>query len=131
LTFPDCLEGIDDGNLALETSPDPCMGATYLALDPIRGIRRITRTSPIPGAMANAFTVPALTGPEPRFRPPLATAPVPRQTPSRRGIPLQVEYPPDTHDFYQVAIPLDRFGIHNVCPILLFRISAEGDFEDL
>jgi hypothetical protein len=45
--------------------------------------------------------------------------------------PLQVEYPPGIRDFYQVAIPLARFGIPDVCPILLFRISNEGDFEDL
>ena len=44
--------------------------------------------------------------------------------------PLQVEYPPGIQDSYQVAIPLDRFGIPDVCPILLFRIDSEGDFED-
>lgn len=45
--------------------------------------------------------------------------------------PLQVEYPPGIQDSYQVAIPLDRFGIPDVCPILLFRIDSEGDFEDV
>jgi len=45
--------------------------------------------------------------------------------------PLQVEYPPGIQDSYQVAIPLDRFGIADVCPILLFRIDSEGDFEDV
>ena len=43
---------------------------------------------------------------------------------------LQVEYPPGIHDYYRVALPLDRYGIDDVCPILLFRISAEGSFED-
>jgi molecular chaperone DnaJ len=50
---------------------------------------------------------------------------------SLEELPLQVEYPPGIQDHYQVAIPLDRFGIHDICPILLFRISIEGDFEDL
>jgi len=45
--------------------------------------------------------------------------------------PLQVEYPPGIQDSYQVAIPLDRYGIPDVCPILLFRIASEGDFEDV
>lgn len=44
---------------------------------------------------------------------------------------LQVEYPPGIQDFYRIAIPLDRYGIPDVCPVLLFRISSEGDFEDL
>jgi molecular chaperone DnaJ len=44
---------------------------------------------------------------------------------------MQVEYPPGIQDYYQIAIPLDRYGIHTICPILLFRISGEGDFEDL
>lgn len=43
---------------------------------------------------------------------------------------LQVEYPPGIRDFYEIAIPLDRYGIPDVCPIVLFRISGEGDFED-
>jgi molecular chaperone DnaJ len=44
---------------------------------------------------------------------------------------LEVEYPPGIRDFYRVALPLDHYGIHNVCPVLLFRISTEGYFEDL
>jgi len=42
---------------------------------------------------------------------------------------LEVEYPPGVQGLYQVAIPLDRYGIPDLCPILLFRISGEGDFE--
>jgi hypothetical protein len=44
--------------------------------------------------------------------------------------PLQVEFPPGIQDFYQVAIPLDRLGIRDVCPVLRFRISHKSDFED-
>jgi molecular chaperone DnaJ len=43
---------------------------------------------------------------------------------------LKVEYPPGIQDFYRIAIPLDRYGIRDLCPVLLFRISGEGDFED-
>ena len=50
---------------------------------------------------------------------------------SREELPIQVEYPPGIQDFYQIAIPLDRYGIHDVCPVLLFRISSTGDFEPL
>jgi hypothetical protein len=49
----------------------------------------------------------------------------------RAEFPLEVEYPPGIRDFYQIALPLDRFGVHDICPILLFRISHEVDFEDL
>lgn len=49
----------------------------------------------------------------------------------REEFPLEVEYPPGIRDLYQVAIPLDRFGMHDICPILLFRINPEGDFGDL
>jgi hypothetical protein len=44
-------------------------------------------------------------------------------------IPLEVEFPPGIRDCYQVAIPLDRFGVHDILPILLFRISSEEPFE--
>jgi hypothetical protein len=44
---------------------------------------------------------------------------------------LEIEYPPGIQDYYQVAIPLDRYGVPDVCPVLLFRISGESDFEDL
>lgn len=43
---------------------------------------------------------------------------------------FHVEYPPGIRDFYQVAIPLERYGIPDICPIMLFRVSEEGDFED-
>ena len=43
--------------------------------------------------------------------------------------PIEVEYPPGIRDLYQVAIPLDRFGIHDLCPILRFRIDTQDDFE--
>jgi DnaJ-class molecular chaperone len=43
--------------------------------------------------------------------------------------PLEVEYPPGIQDHYQVAIPLARFGLPDLCPVLLFRISTEADFE--
>ncbi len=44
--------------------------------------------------------------------------------------PFEVEYPPGIQDFYSISIPLDRYGISGLCPILLFRISGEGDFEE-
>ncbi len=50
---------------------------------------------------------------------------------SLEEFPLQVEFPPGIQDFYEVAVPLARFGIHEVCPILLFRISRESDVEEL
>ncbi len=49
----------------------------------------------------------------------------------REELPIEVEYPPGIRDVYRMAIPMDRFGLHDICPILLFRISHEGDFEDL
>jgi hypothetical protein len=49
----------------------------------------------------------------------------------REELPLEVGYPPGIQDSYQIALPLDRFGVHDICPILLFRISHEVDFEDL
>ncbi len=48
-----------------------------------------------------------------------------------REFPLQVEYPPGVRDRYQVAIPLARFGIPELCPVLMFRVSAVGDLEYL
>lgn len=44
---------------------------------------------------------------------------------------LEVDYPPGIQDHYRIAMPLDRYGIRDLCPVLLFRISGEGDFEDL
>jgi len=49
---------------------------------------------------------------------------------SAKDFSLLVDYPPGIHDYYEVAVPLDRYGIPEICPILLFRISGEGDFED-
>jgi hypothetical protein len=46
-------------------------------------------------------------------------------------IPLDVEYPPGIRDGYQVAIPLDHYGLPDLCQIILFRISPEGNIEDL
>jgi molecular chaperone DnaJ len=43
---------------------------------------------------------------------------------------FEVEYPPGIQDFYRIALPLDRYGIPDLCPVLVFRISGEGDFED-
>ncbi len=43
---------------------------------------------------------------------------------------LEIEYPPGIQDCYRIAIPLDRYGISGLCPVLLFRISGEGDFAD-
>ncbi len=45
-------------------------------------------------------------------------------------LPLEVQYPPGIRDLYRVAIPLDRLGIHDICVVLLFRISPIGDFEE-
>jgi hypothetical protein len=38
----DALHKLDDGNLVLETSPDPRSGATSITLDPLEWIHRIT-----------------------------------------------------------------------------------------
>jgi len=47
-----------------------------------------------------------------------------------REFSLHFEYPAGIRDFYQFAIPLQRYGVPGLCLILLFRISGEGDFED-
>ncbi len=44
---------------------------------------------------------------------------------------LEAEYPPGIQDLYRIAVPLHRYGILDLCPVLVFRISGEGDFEDL
>jgi hypothetical protein len=80
----DALQKLNDGNLALETRPDPRTGATVVALDPLEWIHRITAHIPIPATIASAFTAPIATGPESSGHQPLATAPVARQTPGRR-----------------------------------------------
>ncbi len=46
------------------------------------------------------------------------------------GFSLELEYPPGIQDFYRIAIPLDRYGISRLCPVLVSRISGEGDFEN-
>jgi hypothetical protein len=46
-------------------------------------------------------------------------------------IPLSIEYPAGVKDLYRIAIPLDRFGLRDICPVLLFRISSKSDIEDL
>jgi molecular chaperone DnaJ len=43
---------------------------------------------------------------------------------------LEVDYPPGIQDLYRIALPLDRYGIRDLCPVLLFRISSAGDLED-
>jgi molecular chaperone DnaJ len=45
-------------------------------------------------------------------------------------VSLEAEYPPGIHNFYRVAMPVGRYGIPGLCPVLLFRISGEGDFDD-
>jgi hypothetical protein len=51
----DALQQLDDGNLALETPPDPRTGATLLALDPLEWIHRITAHIPDPGRHCQRF----------------------------------------------------------------------------
>jgi len=48
-----------------------------------------------------------------------------------QDVPLDVEYPPGIRNGYQVALPLDRYGLHDLCQVLLFRISPEGALESL
>ena len=45
----------------------------------------------------------------------------------RQELPLEIEYPPGIRDNYQIGIPLDRFGIHDIRPVLIFRITPEAD----
>ncbi len=49
----------------------------------------------------------------------------------RVEFPLEVQYPPGIGDHYQIAVPLDHLGIDDLCAVLLFRISREGDIEAL
>jgi hypothetical protein len=51
----DALRKLDDGNLALETPPDPRSGATRLVLDPHEWIHRITTHIPDPGSHCQRF----------------------------------------------------------------------------
>ena len=45
----DALQKLEDGNLALETPPDPRTGATAITLDPLEWIHRISSHIPDPG----------------------------------------------------------------------------------
>jgi hypothetical protein len=62
----DALHKLDDGSLALETPPDPRTGATWILLDPLEWIHRITSHIPDPrrhcqrfyGAYSNRARVP-------------------------------------------------------------------------
>jgi len=45
--------------------------------------------------------------------------------------PVTVAFPPGINDGHQVAIPLDRFGIHNLYLTLLFRVSGRAEIEEL
>ena len=51
----DALQQLDDGNLALETRPDPRTGVTRLVLDPLEWIHRITAHIPDPGRHCQRF----------------------------------------------------------------------------
>jgi len=51
----DALDELDDGNLALETPPDPRTGATRVVLDPLEWIHRITAHIPDPGSHCQRF----------------------------------------------------------------------------
>ena len=51
----DALQKLQDGNLALETRPDPRAGATVVALDPLEWIHRITAHIPDPGRHCQRF----------------------------------------------------------------------------
>jgi hypothetical protein len=51
----DALENLNDGNLVLETPPDPRTGATSIELDPIEWIHRITSHIPDPGRHCQRF----------------------------------------------------------------------------
>ncbi len=51
----DALRKLDDGNLALETPPDPRTGATLMVLDPLEWIHRITTHIPDPRRHCQRF----------------------------------------------------------------------------
>ena len=51
----DALQKLNNGRLALETPPDPRTGATFLALDPLEWIHRITAHIPDPGRHCQRF----------------------------------------------------------------------------
>jgi hypothetical protein len=51
----DALHKLDDGNLVLQTPPDPNTGATSIVLDPLEWIHRITSHIPDPGRHCQRF----------------------------------------------------------------------------
>ena len=51
----DALHKLEDGNLALETPPDPRTGDTSIALNPFEWIHRITAHIPDPGRHNQRF----------------------------------------------------------------------------
>ena len=51
----DALEKQADGNLVLETPPDPRTGATSIEMDPLEWIHRITSHIPDPGRLCQRF----------------------------------------------------------------------------
>jgi hypothetical protein len=51
----DALHKLDNGNLVLETPPDPRTGATSVVLDPLEWIHRITSHIPDPGRHCQRF----------------------------------------------------------------------------
>jgi hypothetical protein len=51
----DALQKLEDGNLALETRPDPRTGATLLTLDPLEWIHRLTAHIPDPGCHGQRY----------------------------------------------------------------------------
>jgi molecular chaperone DnaJ len=45
--------------------------------------------------------------------------------------PIELECPPGIRDSYQIAVPLDRLGLSDVCLIVCLRISGAAEFGDL
>ena len=59
----DALQKLDDGNLVLETPPDPRSGATSITLDPLEWIDRIASNIRIRDGTVKDSTVHTLTAP--------------------------------------------------------------------
>jgi hypothetical protein len=51
----DALRRLDDGNLVVETPPDPTTGTTSMTLDPLEWIHRLTSHIPDPGRHCQRF----------------------------------------------------------------------------
>jgi hypothetical protein len=51
----DALEQLNDGRLVLQTPPDPRTGATFMEMDPVEWIHRITSHIPDPGKHCQRF----------------------------------------------------------------------------